>query len=51
MESISKRVTVLEENSQPKSNNLKALETSIEHNNLNIKLEKFKREGRFTLKN
>ena len=29
MESISKRVTVLDENSQANSSNLKALETSI----------------------
>ena len=36
LESISKRVTVLEENSQAHSSNLKALETSIECNNLNI---------------
>ena len=36
LESISKRVTVLEENSQANSSNLKALETSIELNNLNI---------------
>ena len=36
LESISKRVTVLEENSQDSSSNLKALETSIERNNLNI---------------
>lgn len=28
--------TVLEKNSQNNSNNLKALETSIQHNNLNI---------------
>ena len=36
LESISKRVTVLEENSQYNLSNLKALETSIERNNLNI---------------
>ena len=36
LESISKRVRVLEENSQANSSNLKALETSIERNNLNI---------------
>ena len=36
LESISKRVTVLEENSQTNLSNLKALETSIERNNLNI---------------
>ena len=36
LESISERVTVLEENSQAHSSNLKALETSIERNNLNI---------------
>ena len=36
LESISKRVTVLEENNQANSINLKALETSIERNNLNI---------------
>ena len=36
LESISKRVTVLEENSQAHSSNLKALENSIEHNNFNI---------------
>ena len=34
LESISKRVTVLEESSQAHSNNLKALETSIERSNL-----------------
>ena len=33
---IYKRVTILEENSQAHSSNLKALETSIERNNLNI---------------
>ena len=36
LESISNRVAVLEENSQAHLSNLKALETSIEHNNLNI---------------
>ena len=36
MGSISKRVTVLDENSQANSSNLKALETSIERNDLNI---------------
>ena len=36
LESISIRVTILEENSQAHSSNLKALETSIERNNLNI---------------
>ena len=36
LESISKWVRVLEENSQANSSNLKALETSIERNNLNI---------------
>ena len=35
MESISKRVTVLKENSQANSNNLKALQTSIESDNIN----------------
>ena len=35
LESISKRVTVLEESSQAHSSNLKALETSIERSNLN----------------
>ena len=37
LESISKRVIVLEENSQAHSSNLKALENSLERNNLNIK--------------
>ena len=55
VKSISKRVTDLEENSQANSNNLKALETSIERNNLNINsclssLENLK-EGQFTRKN
>ena len=36
LESISKRVTVLEENSQAHSSNLNSLETSIERNYLNI---------------
>ena len=36
LESISKRVRVLDENSQANSSNLKALETSIERNDLNI---------------
>ena len=36
LESISKKVTVLEENSQAHSSNLNSLETSIERNNLNI---------------
>ena len=36
LESISKRVTVSEENSQANSNNFKNLETSIQRNNLNI---------------
>ena len=36
LESTSKRVRVLEKNSQANSSNLKALETSIERNNLNI---------------
>ena len=36
LESISKRVIVLEENSQAHSSNLKALENSLERNNLNI---------------
>ena len=36
LESLSKRVTVLERISQTNSNNLKGVETSIERSNLNI---------------
>ena len=35
MDTISKRVTVLKENSQANSDNLKVLQTSIERNNIN----------------